>query len=286
MSNFSRSTPLTVPMETTEQPARLMLWLSSGLALACYALVLVGSVTPFDLANLRGGLEATLLVAVTLSTLAAMARELPVQNVIMAAVIVALLGGGLHAIGAYTSMPFGPFTYLDNIGPCAGTRFRKILAWPMPLLWVVLIFNSRGVARLILRPWRKLKNYGLWLITLTVVLTVVLDLLFEPFASTGRRYWIWDQTKLPFNWQGVPLTNFLSWAIATILILAFVTPAVIKKRSSGSKSRPYYHALTVWGLAAVLFTGSAFIGHLWLVGGFGVIALITVTAAAVHGARW
>ena len=142
------------------------------------------------------------------------------------------------------------------------------------------------MARLILRPWRKLKNYGLWLISLTVVLTVALDLLFEPFASFVRRYWVWEQTKLPVSWQGVPLTNFLSWTIASILILAFITPAVVKKRSSGSKSRPYYHALTVWGLAAGLFTTVAFVSQFWLVGVFGVVTLVVVLAAAIRGARW
>ena len=77
----------------------------------------------------------------------------------------------------------------------------------MPLIWVVVILNSRGVARLILRPWRKIRNYGFWLIGLTAALTMLFDLAFDPFASRVKHYWLWVPTKLPLTWQGAPGNN-------------------------------------------------------------------------------
>jgi hypothetical protein len=53
----------------------------------------------------------------------------------------------------------------------------------MPFIWAVAVLNSRGVARLILRPWRKTTKYGLWVIGLACVLTVIFDFNLEPFAG-------------------------------------------------------------------------------------------------------
>ena len=90
-------------------------------------------------------------------------------------------------------------------------------------------FNSRGVARLILRPWRKIRSYGFWLIGLTAALAVLFDLALDPFASRVKHYWLWQPTKFPVTWQGAPLVNFLGWAAVSLLILAFITPALINK---------------------------------------------------------
>ena len=110
-----------------------------------------------------------------------------------------------------------------------GPKLFKTLPWALPLIWIVAILNSRGVARLILRPWRKIRNYGFWLIGLTAVLTVLFDLALDPFAARVKHYWLWVPTKFPLTWQGAPLVNFLSWAVVSLLILAFVTPVLINK---------------------------------------------------------
>jgi len=69
---------------------------------------------------------------------------------------------------------------------------------------VVTILNSRGVARLILRPWRKTRRYGFWLIGLTAALALVFDLGLEPFATRVKSYWLWSPTKLGLSWYGAP----------------------------------------------------------------------------------
>jgi uncharacterized membrane protein len=81
-------------------------------------------------------------------------------------------------------VPFGPIAYSEAFGE----KLFTVLPWPVPFLWIVVVVNGRGVARLIMRPWRKTNYYGFWVIGLTCVLAVLLDLSLEPFAS-ARHYW-------------------------------------------------------------------------------------------------
>jgi putative membrane protein len=225
--------------------------------------------------------EALLLLLATISTLAALARQLPLQNVLLAALIIALIGGAAHFFGAASGVPFGPFLFGSEIG-------RKLfgeLPWAMPLLWIVVVLNSRGVTRLILRPWRKIRAYGFWLIGLTAGFTVLLDLALDPFAWLIRHYWIWRQTKMLVTWQDAPLSNFVGWFIVTLLILAFATPVMINKQLS-KRSAPDFHPLAVWLGAILLFATGAARHGLWLAVAADVIISTVAAAFAFRGARW
>jgi uncharacterized membrane protein len=214
------------------------------------------------------------------STLVSLAGQLPAQNVGLAAAIVASIGSTIHMIGALTGIPFGPVVYTSE----TGLKLFGVLPWFMPLLWVVVIFNARGVARLILRPWRKLRVYGYWLIGLTAVLTLIFVLGLEPFATRARGYWIWQSTKLPVDWFGTPLSDFLGWVVAALLILGFSTPALMKKRPA--KSFPEYHPLLVWIAMEILFVAGALSHHLTAAAAVSAVACVLVIPFAVRGARW
>src|SRR5438552_9547966 len=61
--------------------------------------------------------DGLLVVLATAATLGSLARRLPAQNVLLAAVIIAIIGGGLETLGALTGIPFGPYTYsYENVG--------------------------------------------------------------------------------------------------------------------------------------------------------------------------
>jgi len=127
---------------------KLCAWLASALALASFALVLATLLTSIRLPGKTGWPEAVLVLTATLATLLSLARQLPGQNVLLAAAIIGGIGGILHGVGAATAIPFGPFTCTESAGP----RIFGVLAWPLPALWIIALLNSRGVARLILRP--------------------------------------------------------------------------------------------------------------------------------------
>lgn len=255
--------------------------LCSGLAAGSFALVLV-LLTGREAPGQSGWPEALLLVTATAATLTALARQLPLQNTMFAAAIIGAIGSFAHAIGATTAMPFGPFHFTEAAGP----RLLDTLAWFIPLLWILVVLNSRGVARLILRPWRKLRAYGLWLMGLTTLLTVLLAAALEPFGGLIKQYWLWETTRLPLTWCGAPLTNFLGWLVTTILIMAFATPVLIDKRARPTNRPPDYHPLLVWLMALLLCASGTGLRQAWLATGY-ILALAVISSAlAIRGARW
>lgn len=233
-----------------------------------------------NLSGTSGWPEALMVLTAGLTTLVSLSRQLPGQNVLLAATIIALIAGVAQAVGAITGIPFGPYLYTDFAGP----KMFKLLPWSIPAVWIIIILNARGVARLILRPWRKSRLYGFRLIGVTAALTLVFDFGLEPFATQVNEYWLWQPTKLGLNWQGAPLSNFLGWLVTALLILAFATPVLINK--SHKKFPTDYHPLMMWLLLSGMFLTGILQHQLWLAAG--VVALTTLISAvmAIHGARW
>jgi uncharacterized membrane protein len=253
-----------------------------ALALVSFLLVLWTLIAGTPLPGKPGWPEALLILLTTIATLASLSRTLPGPNLLLATVIIGFLGGLAHGLGAKTAIPFGPFVYGESAGP----QFFNVLAWPMPLIWIIAVLNSRGVAKLILRPWRKLRSYGFWLIGLTTGFVGLFDLALEPFAAHTNHFWRWLPTKVPFTWYGAPLVNFLGWLIITLIILAFTTPALSKKASPSKRNPVDYHPLLVWLLVLTLFATSAFRNQLWPAAGLCVLTGIAAAVLAVRGARW
>jgi uncharacterized membrane protein len=257
--------------------------LVSVLALASFALVMFTLFVPLRKAPHPEWPMAVLIVTTTFATMVAYTRRLPLQNVVLAAGVIGLMGGAVHAVGAATAIPFGPFSYTDSAGP----RIFGTLAWPIPFVWIIVILNSRDVARLVLRPWRKLRSYGFWLMGITVSLAVLFDLALEPFAASVKHYWLWHPTRLPLTWGGAPVTNFLGWLVTALLTLAFATPALIDKRQQRSANRPpNYHPLVVWLLAVALLGVGAATHQLWPAVIYCIAAGFAVVIFAIRGAKW
>jgi uncharacterized membrane protein len=217
----------------------------------------------------------------TASTLTALARQLQWQYVLSAAFICALIGSVADTLSLNSGIPFGPFVF----GPAAGVRFFDRLPWTVPVLWILVLFNSRGVGRLILKPWRKMKTYGFWLIGLTVALSTLFDLGMDPFMGHLQHYWLWSPTKFPLTWMGAPLINFLGWMFVTLLILAFATPVLIKKQP-GQRNPSDFHPLVLWVGAMTLFAVAAGRHGLWEATGLDVVAVVAALVAAIRGGRW
>ncbi len=228
-------------------------------------------------------LDATLLILAVCVSITALNRLIPLQNILLAAAITAVLGTLAHGLSAYSgvAMPFGPIIFHET----AGTKIFNLVPWTIPLLWVVALFNSRGTARLMLRPWRKLKSYGYWVIALTTVLMVAFDFALEPFAAHANHFWLWQPTKISLTWYDASPLNFIGWAVVSLLILGFATPTLIKKQP-GSRSAMDLNPFGIWLGAIILFTVGAAKAVLWpAVGVDAAIAIVTLVFA-IRGARW
>lgn len=268
-------------VDLAERLRIILLRVFSGLALVMGVLVVMTLVTSFRLPGKPGWAEAVLVFLTATATIIALAGHVPVQQVLLGATVIAGIGGLGHGLAAATAIPFGPIHFLD-----AGPKMFGYLAWPMPVIWVIAVLNSRGVARLILRPWRKLRSYGFWLLGLTAALTVLYSLALEPFATRVRNFWMWMPTKLPVKWFDAPLTNIVGWVLVSALILAFATPCLINKQQRPRLSTPDYHPLLVWLLSMTLFGVGAFASGVWLAGLYAAGVGLLAATFALRGARW
>lgn len=247
------------------------------------ALLGVAFIVELSAPGFSSALDAATIALAAGASVAALHRQLPLQNVLPAALITALIGGIAHGLSSNPNIaiPFGPVAFSAAAGP----KIFNAIPWTIPLLWIVAIFNARGVARLTLRPWRKVKNYGFWLIGLTCALAVAFDFALEPFAWHVKHFWLWEPTKITITWQGATLLNFIGWAFVSLLIMLFITPSLIRKQP-GSRSAPDFHPLILWLGALLLFAvGSAGVGLWWPVAADVLIAAVT-TVFAVRGAKW
>jgi uncharacterized membrane protein len=220
------------------------------------------------------------LVLATAASVAIIARQLPLQSVLFAAFITALIGGAAHGLSARTGLPFGPLSF-DN---ASGPQLFNSVPWTVPLIWIFAILNSRGTARLMLRPWRKMKNYGFLLMAMTSVLTLAFDFALEPFARV-KHLWLWQPTKISLTWQGATPLSFLGWLFVTLLILAVTMPYFIRKQPGGS-SAPDYAPMTLWLGALALFGIKSGQAGLWPAVAVAGIFVIIVTVLCWRGAKW
>ena len=251
-----------------------------ALFLVSFLMVLLETVQVLALHDDRGWLAALLVVTAGVTTMVSFSRQLPAQNVLLAAVIIAAIAGTVQALGAISGIPFGPYLYTEAAGP----KLFNVLPWAVPVVWIVILLNARGVARIILRPWRKSRLYGFRLIGVTAALALAFDFGLEPFATQVNHYWLWQPTKLPLLWQGTPPSNFLGWLVTALVVLAFVTPVMINK--SHKKYPSDYYPLIVWVLLSALFATGAVSHQLWVAAGFIGLTGMAVTVLAIRGARW
>jgi uncharacterized membrane protein len=252
-----------------------------GLFLVQFILVWSRLWLPWPLLGNARWPDGLLVVLTTATVLASLACELPGQNVMLASIVIAFIAGAVHTLGALTAMPFGPYVYTDHIGQ----QLFYPLPWAVPMVWIAFLLSSRGVARLMLRPWRNSPSYGFKLIGLTALLVVLLDVGLEPFATRVKHYWFWNPTKLRLDWYSTPGVNFMGWAITALLILAFATPALINKNPV-QKPKPEYSPLAVWLLLNLLFGTGAAVHQLWPAVGLISLSSVAVAVFAITGARW
>jgi len=222
----------------------------------------------------------TLFLAVA-ATMASLVRQLPAQNVILAAGVAGLAGAAAEWLSAIAAVPFGPIVY--NAGN-SGRFIVQGLPWSAPFIWVVVLLNSRGVARLGLRRHRRAAYYGFWVIGVAAVLVAVFQFSLEPFATQVKQFWSWQPTKIHSDWFGAPWVNFIACAATAAIILLFVTPALISK-SPGPPPPPSLQPLILWELLSLLLLIGQWTRHLRTAWAFTIGQMLIVAAAALVGSR-
>jgi uncharacterized membrane protein len=266
--------------QSTASPLKVtwLIRLFHGAFLVAASLVWVQTVFPITGLGKSDWPEALLILTTTTSLLASLSRQLPFQNVFLGAIVIGLTGGVAQTIGILSGFPFASPAYTGEAGP----RIFGVLPWAIPFIWVIAILASRGLARLILTSWRSTPFYGFWMMGLTALLSLMLDLGLEPFATRVHHYWMWRHPKDSFTWYGTPPANFVTWFLTSLAISALCTPLLINKKPV--TPQPEYQPLIVGILLNLLFATGAFMRQLWMAAGFSVLAVVLVTILAVRGA--
>ncbi len=184
--------------------------------------------------------DAALLMLAIAATLAALAKQLPVLNVIIAATIASGLGGMAHAVNDVTGFPFGKFEFTPALGP----RLLGVLPLAIPAFWAIAALNSRGVARLLLHNSRTHPRHGHHVLALSGLLMLAFHLALEPFAVNVKGWWTLNPT---------PMLAAFSWILLSLLIQVAMTPLLLDK-FPGPRPRNILPLLVWVGINALMTT--------------------------------
>lgn len=221
-------------------------------------------------------LEPVLWLLAAATTLVNLAARASFQNVLIIGPLTVLFAWVVELMNARSGVPFGPRVFTAELG----AYFLGSIPWPMPLVWLVMLLNSRGVARLLLRPFRRATYYGFWLIGVTGLVTALFDVGLEPFAGHARRYWLWQTPPTVLAWHGAPWAGFLGWVAATSILLGFTTPWFITKRPVPQPLD--FHPLGVWALLQLYFAAGCAAHQSWA----GAIAAAVLGVGISVAAGW
>jgi putative membrane protein len=115
----------------------------------------------------------------------------------------------METLGACTGFPFGSYHYTDRFGPLLG-----VVPITIPLAWYVVATNSLFIVRAVARHGSRLIEA-----VLAGFLCTVYDFILEPFATTVKHYWIWNNGS-------IPLQNYAAWISLSGLLVWLFAPTV------------------------------------------------------------
>jgi len=237
-------------------------------------IVLARVLTPGLNAGRSWGPEATLLILGVATALGPLLRELPAQNVALVVVTIAALSLGADVFSAVFSVPV------------PHSQSVVMLVWWMPLVRVFAILNSRGVARFILAPRRQTPNYGLWVLGVTVLLTVLFALNLAACPPSLSGYSAFSPAVKPQGGYGLSWPAVAIWAVTVFVIAVVIVPLLLNKRpnaiaTNAREASPFW----VWLCTNLVFLAVAIRHGVWLP--TGIIALeVVVVSALVAKPHW
>lgn len=131
-------------------------------------------------------------------------------------VLAATAGVGLviEVVGVHTGVPFGDYRYSAALGP-------QIFGvpWLIGLAWTMVAWPAAAAARRLVRNPLARVLVGAWA-------TAAADLFLDPqLVALGAWHWTYATPHLP-GVGTVPLTNYIGWLVAALLVSALVQRVV------------------------------------------------------------
>ncbi|AFZ71221.1 putative membrane protein [Caldisphaera lagunensis DSM 15908] len=169
-------------------------------------------------------------------------EEIGLKNTIKFLIISYVVSYIFEFLGVRYGIPFGKYYYNPKgLGPL-------LFGVPLfiPFLWASLGFFSLAVSN--------------WL--LAVLGMVTLDIAFDPLLSYKAKLWVWITKG---DYYGVPITNFIGWAIVSFIFYA------IYKINKGKSPKKSVYSVSFYIEYLVSWIILDFIKGLWLAGLLGIL---------------
>jgi hypothetical protein len=212
-----------------------------GLFLVLFTLECAKCVSPAALPANPQLLATLLLAEAAITLMASLTPQLPFQNVLLASAIIALVGTAGEAVGLLAGL---------WVGRDAGGQ--ELSLWMLrPVLWILAVLTSRGVAQVILRPWRRIAAYGYGLLGTTAVLAGLSLASFE-FVASGAGV---DASRSAFDQRFGNFAIVGARAVIGVAALLLATPALVKTRPGQSSSNRCL--IVLWSLFNLLYVTAA-----------------------------
>jgi putative membrane protein len=170
-----------------------------------------------------------------------------------------LLGFGIAFTAEYASTRIGfPFGIYHYTGATEGREvFLSNVPFFDPLSFPFLAYASWCVARSVLR-----KSRGLGLVLLSGALMMLLDVVIDPLAVRGERWFLGHLFDYPTggSYFGVPLANFGGWLLVGSLIVGgFLAVSRREPLASPSAGVGLYYGVLAFNLALTLWIGEGWL---------------------------
>lgn len=145
------------------------------------------------------------ILAIALPPYAALIHWLSWRKGLALVALLSFLPATVEGLAVLTGIPYGHFTYSSALGNLiAGVVPRTVLLAYPPILFAATTLSSHTIRS---TPAR---------ILLAGAIGLAIDLVFDP-AAVHAGFWAWD---VPGPYYGVPLVNFLGWAVTGTIYAA------------------------------------------------------------------
>ncbi|MBN1411079.1 MAG: carotenoid biosynthesis protein [Spirochaetales bacterium] len=149
------------------------------------------------------------------------------KNMVVFFLVTFIISWGYETLSILTGFPFGHYFYTELLG---------LKLWLVPLVimpaYFGVLYCSWIITHIFLDKYSmKIKGMDIFGIPfIASFLMVMWDLVFDPYASTIRKYWTWQEGGAYF---GVPFSNYMGWflCVFTILILFALYLRLKEKRT-------------------------------------------------------
>jgi len=145
-----------------------------------------------------------------------MTRAIGIRRTAITAAKIVLLTWGIEAIGTFTKLPFGSYSYTDRLQP-------QLMGVPMliPLAWLMMLPPAWAVGQRLSGS-----RSGMVFVISSALAFTAWDLFLDP-QMVKWDLWIWEG---PGEYFGIPWINFAGWILASVLITILVRPAKLPER--------------------------------------------------------